>query len=37
LKKRLSGNYLREKVDILSSAVREIQSKLQTEGKDDHG
>jgi DNA-binding IclR family transcriptional regulator len=37
LKKRLSGSYLREKVEVLSQAVNEIQAELQQEWKDAQG
>jgi DNA-binding IclR family transcriptional regulator len=37
LKKRLSGNHLREKAEVLAQAVREIQAELHAEGKEEQG
>lgn len=36
LKKRLSGHYLRDKLQVMTEAVREIEAKLKTDGRDEH-
>jgi DNA-binding IclR family transcriptional regulator len=35
LKKRLAGSFLREKIEILTDTVREIQAELQAESRED--